>query len=365
MRARTRAMAAAGLTSIALVATACGGGDTAPEPGTKSGAGTGRRDHRLRLHPAEPSCCPASPQRPAAATSWTSSTAKLVHYDTETAAPENDIAESIETNDNQNFTVKIKPGYKFADGTEVKAKNFVDAWNYAAYGANGQAPYFFGPIEGYADDAAPTRLQGCRREGQAMTGSEGRRRHHLHHQDVREGLQPAGPSRLHRLRAAAGRFFAEAGAKAQKCRSAAGPFKVDEEHRHRDHAREEPELLRRLQPHRRQDHLPDLQRRQPPPTPTWSATSSTSPTSSRSDQLVGDAYKTELRGSHGQPGRRRQHLAHLLPDRRAAEGQPELAQGHLDGRRPRPDHQADLQQRRHRPTAASPRSSRLQGRAVR
>ena len=63
---------------------------------------------------------------------------KLVHYDAETAKPENDIAESIETTDNQNFTVKLKPGYKFHDGTEVKAKNFVDAWNYAAYGPNAQ-----------------------------------------------------------------------------------------------------------------------------------------------------------------------------------------------------------------------------------
>ena len=48
--------------------------------------------------------------------------AKLVHYDPETAKPENDIAESIETTDNQNFTVKLKQGYKFHDGTEVKAE---------------------------------------------------------------------------------------------------------------------------------------------------------------------------------------------------------------------------------------------------
>ena len=60
-------------------------------------------------------------------------TAKLVRYDVENAAPINDIAESIETKDNKLFTVKLKP-YKFHDGTEVKAKNFVDAWNYTAYG---------------------------------------------------------------------------------------------------------------------------------------------------------------------------------------------------------------------------------------
>jgi oligopeptide transport system substrate-binding protein len=78
--------------------------------------------------------------------------AKLVHYNPETAAPENDIADKIETSDNQNFTVTLKKGYKFQDGTEVKAKNFVDAWNWVAAGENAAlGSYFFDPIEGYAD----------------------------------------------------------------------------------------------------------------------------------------------------------------------------------------------------------------------
>ena len=83
-------------------------------------------------------------------------TAKLIHYDTETAEPEMDIAESIETEDNQTFTVTLKKGYKFHDGTEVLAKNFVDAWNWAAYAPHGQqTAYFFEPIEGYADLQCP------------------------------------------------------------------------------------------------------------------------------------------------------------------------------------------------------------------
>ncbi len=83
-------------------------------------------------------------------------TAKLIHYNTDTAEPEMDIAESIETEDNQTFTVTLKPGYMFHDGTEVMAKNFVDAWNWAAYGPNGQqGAYFFEPIEGYADLQCP------------------------------------------------------------------------------------------------------------------------------------------------------------------------------------------------------------------
>ena len=82
-------------------------------------------------------------------------TSKLIRYNTENAAPENDIAESIETTDNKLFTVKLKP-YKFHDGTDVKAKNFVDAWNYTAYAPNGQdGSYFMAPIAGYADTQFP------------------------------------------------------------------------------------------------------------------------------------------------------------------------------------------------------------------
>jgi oligopeptide transport system substrate-binding protein len=79
-------------------------------------------------------------------------TSKLIHYATEDAAPEYDIAESIETEDNQNFTVTIKDDYQFSDGTPVTAESFVKAWNHTAYGPNGyQGGYFFEPIEGYAD----------------------------------------------------------------------------------------------------------------------------------------------------------------------------------------------------------------------
>ncbi|MGL4177064.1 MAG: peptide ABC transporter substrate-binding protein [Dermatophilaceae bacterium] len=87
-----------------------------------------------------------------------------MRYDPDTAEPQNDIAESIETEDNQNFTIKLKSGRKFHDGTDIKAKNFVDAWNYAAYGPNAQkSGYFMEPIEGYADTqcAGPNEEDPC------------------------------------------------------------------------------------------------------------------------------------------------------------------------------------------------------------
>lgn len=76
----------------------------------------------------------------------------LVTYRNEDGSPVNAVAESIETTDSKTYTIKIKKGTKFHDGTEVKAKNFVDAWNWAAYAPNGaQNASFFSQIEGFAD----------------------------------------------------------------------------------------------------------------------------------------------------------------------------------------------------------------------
>jgi oligopeptide transport system substrate-binding protein len=76
----------------------------------------------------------------------------LVRYDPETAKPKNAAAESIDTKDAKVYTVKLHKGWKFHDGTEMKAKNFVDAWNWAAYTPNGaQNASFFADIAGYAD----------------------------------------------------------------------------------------------------------------------------------------------------------------------------------------------------------------------
>ena len=97
-------------------------------------------------------------------------TAKLVGVQHRERRTENDIAESIETDDNKTFTVKLKP-YKFHDGTDVKAKNFVDAWNYTAYGPNGQAgSYFYAPIAGYADVQCPDEERKQGPKAKTMSG---------------------------------------------------------------------------------------------------------------------------------------------------------------------------------------------------
>ncbi len=64
--------------------------------------------------------------------------------------PVNAVAESIESADAQNWTIKVKKGTKFTNGEEITAKTFVDSWNFAALSTNLQINgTFFDSIEGY------------------------------------------------------------------------------------------------------------------------------------------------------------------------------------------------------------------------
>jgi len=86
----------------------------------------------------------------------------LVFYDAK-GAPQNEVADSITTTDSQTFTVKLKSGWKFTDGTPVQAHNFVDAWNWAADLANAKISlnsYFFEPIEGFSWDNSVPKMSG-------------------------------------------------------------------------------------------------------------------------------------------------------------------------------------------------------------
>lgn len=79
--------------------------------------------------------------------------AGLVYYDAD-GSPINDVAESIETEDAQNYTITIRSGLKFTNDEDVTAQSFVDAWNYGALLSNAQlSSYFFESIEGFSYDA--------------------------------------------------------------------------------------------------------------------------------------------------------------------------------------------------------------------
>lgn len=79
--------------------------------------------------------------------------AGLLSYDA-SGKPSMEVAQSIETTDNINYRITLKPGWRFTDGSAVTAHSFVDAWNYGALGTNAQLQQgFFSPIEGFDEVA--------------------------------------------------------------------------------------------------------------------------------------------------------------------------------------------------------------------
>jgi ABC-type transport system substrate-binding protein len=66
------------------------------------------------------------------------------------------IAESIESDDQRVWTIKLKDGWTFHNGEPVDAASYARAWNAGAYGPNAYGnAYFFENIEGYADLQVP------------------------------------------------------------------------------------------------------------------------------------------------------------------------------------------------------------------
>jgi len=90
----------------------------------------------------------------------------LVSYDAK-GAIQNELADSIETKDSQNYTIKLKSGETFSDGSPITAKNFVDAWNFGAAAKNAQLnSYFFESIKGYdkvsAEGSTEDKMEGLK-----------------------------------------------------------------------------------------------------------------------------------------------------------------------------------------------------------
>lgn len=84
--------------------------------------------------------------------------AGLMSYDA-AGNPSPEVAQSVDTTDNVNYRIVLKPGWTFTDGSPVTAHSFVDAWNYGALSTNAQLQQsFFSPIDGYdaVADGKPT-----------------------------------------------------------------------------------------------------------------------------------------------------------------------------------------------------------------
>ncbi len=91
--------------------------------------------------------------------------AGLMSYDA-SGMPTLEVAQSIDTTDDINYRITLKPGWTFSDGSPVTAHSFVDAWNYGALAANAQLQQsFFSPIAGFDEVAATsnaTTMSGLR-----------------------------------------------------------------------------------------------------------------------------------------------------------------------------------------------------------
>jgi oligopeptide transport system substrate-binding protein len=148
MHRSKRATALAAIATVSLVAAGCGGGDD------DSGSGDKTANASITVNGVQPEVglVPGNTSETGGGNILNHLWTGLITYPPGGGAAENALAESIDSTDSQNYTVKIKKGTKFHDGTEVKAKNFVDAWNYTALATNGQQQSsFFTDIEGFTD----------------------------------------------------------------------------------------------------------------------------------------------------------------------------------------------------------------------
>jgi oligopeptide transport system substrate-binding protein len=152
MRGATRARFAVGAITIALAATACSSGSS-----SSSGGSSGNGIVSALWGIPQNTLMPGNTNEINGGKVIQNILTGLISYDPKTSAPIKENEDSITTTDQQNFTVKIKSGLKFSDGTPVTASSYVDAWNYAALSTNKQLNgSYFAIVKGYPDVAPAT-----------------------------------------------------------------------------------------------------------------------------------------------------------------------------------------------------------------
>jgi len=148
MRGRTRAGWAAGVAALSLVLAACGGddgGEATESPGATESAGAAAGEVTINGCDPENPFIPSNTNETCGGTPLDQMFTGLVEYEAD-ASPYNAVAEEFSSDDKQTWTITLKEGFTFHDGTPVTAQSFVDAWNWASYGPNAQLnSYFFGP----------------------------------------------------------------------------------------------------------------------------------------------------------------------------------------------------------------------------
>ncbi|MDO5032882.1 ABC transporter substrate-binding protein [Corynebacterium sp.] len=130
------------IASVAAGAVACSSGE--------GGAGAGDYVRTNSTEPQKP-LIPADTSDVPGATLIDLIYSGLVYQD-ENGDVHNDMAEKIEKEGETTYHVTLKDDVVFADGTPVRAQDFVDTWNHAVKESMLSA-YFFEPIKGYKEGA--------------------------------------------------------------------------------------------------------------------------------------------------------------------------------------------------------------------
>ena len=158
---------------LALVAAACGGGEETPsaegEPGgteaaaggtEAAGEGEAAAGGSYSVYIAEPKFLgpPQTVTESEGAQVAQGVWSPLVQYNEDIEpiwgdeAPDAAAANVEGSEDSTVWTITLKEGWTFHNGDPVTAQDYVDAWNWGAYGPNAaDANYFFQIIEGYPD----------------------------------------------------------------------------------------------------------------------------------------------------------------------------------------------------------------------
>ena len=134
---------AVGATAVALLAAGCSGGGSEDSDSSANNVVVGIAEPQHLI--------PSNTTETGGAQVLEALFYPLVNFDAQNK-PVEVAAESITSDDNKVWTVKLKPGFTFHNGEPVTSDSYIDAWNYGAYAPNGQgASYFYERIEGYAD----------------------------------------------------------------------------------------------------------------------------------------------------------------------------------------------------------------------
>ncbi len=154
---RSAALIGAGIAG-AMVLSACGGSEEGgDEPsGAEEGAAGGTFTMAVNNpeNPLVPGNTTESEGSQIVKALWTG----LVEYAEDGEVEYTGVAEEITSEDNTTWTITLKDGWTFHDGTPVTAQSFVDAWNYTAYSPNANgASYFFAQRRGLRRPAGPGR----------------------------------------------------------------------------------------------------------------------------------------------------------------------------------------------------------------